>query len=101
MSRGCRKGRLLASPATAAAKARVQYTVRNVPPHVDRALRRKAEEEDRSLNDVLVESLSRTAGADEAASLHDLEALAGTWVEDRAFDQAIAAQDQIDEDLWR
>jgi hypothetical protein len=31
----------------------------------------------------------------------DLSDLAGTWVEDPAFDQAIADQDVVDEDLWK
>ena len=31
----------------------------------------------------------------------DLTDLAGTWVEDPAFDQAIADQDVVDEDLWK
>jgi hypothetical protein len=31
----------------------------------------------------------------------DLSDLAGTWVEDRAFDEAIADQDRIDPDLWK
>jgi hypothetical protein len=31
----------------------------------------------------------------------DLSALAGTWVEDPAFDEAIADQDKIDPDMWK
>jgi len=31
----------------------------------------------------------------------DLRDLAGTWVEDAAFDQALAGQDQVDPDLWK
>jgi hypothetical protein len=31
----------------------------------------------------------------------DLRDLAGTWVEDAAFDQAIAGHDQVDPDLWK
>jgi hypothetical protein len=31
----------------------------------------------------------------------DLSDLAGTWVEDPAFDQAIRDQDVIDPDLWK
>jgi hypothetical protein len=30
----------------------------------------------------------------------DLSDLVGTWKPDKAFEDAIAAQDQVDEDLW-
>ncbi|MBM4265854.1 MAG: hypothetical protein FJ144_04460 [Deltaproteobacteria bacterium] len=79
----------------------VQYTVRDVPAHVDRALRRKAGEEGKSLNEVLREALTREAGVGGAVEHHDLDALAGTWEDDPEFDRAIAEQDRIDEALWR
>jgi hypothetical protein len=36
-----------------------------------------------------------------AEKQRDLSDLAGTWVEDPAFDEAIADQDRIDPDLWK
>ena len=95
-----------ARPGTRAGTAPVatlQYTVRNVPEHVDRALRRKAREERKSLNEVLRGALIREAGGAEPAGrvYTDLDALAGTWVDDPGFDEAIRAQDQVDESLWR
>ena len=71
----------------------VQYTVRNVPAHVDTALRRKAQIERKSLNEVLREALIREAeGTDVPERLHtDLDALAGSWVEDPGFNEAIQA----------
>ena len=81
----------------------VQYTVRSIPAHIDKALRRKAQTGGKSLNQVLREALIREVeGADVPERLHtDLDALAGAWVEDSAFDDAMRAQDQIDEALWR
>jgi hypothetical protein len=32
---------------------------------------------------------------------HDLDALIGSWEEDPAFDDAIRAQDVVDEELWK
>ena len=32
---------------------------------------------------------------------YDLDDLAGTWVQDPAFDKAIEEMDQIDADLWK
>jgi hypothetical protein len=82
---------------------RIQYTIRNVPTAVDRALRRKASEQKRSLNQVLLAAISREAGAGEGAGVlhHDMDHLAGKWVEDPDFDAALAAQDEIDPELWR
>jgi hypothetical protein len=82
---------------------RIQYTVRNVPPAVDRALRRKASSLDVSLNHVLLAALEREAGAGSSSGLlhHDLDHLGGKWEEDPEFDAALAAADQIDPELWR
>ncbi|HVM60995.1 MAG TPA: hypothetical protein VMV72_09015 [Verrucomicrobiae bacterium] len=80
----------------------MQYTVRNVPHPVDTALRRKAKQESRSLNDIALEALELGAGtAEEPLRFHDLDSVAGTWREDPAFDRAIAAHDQVDADLWQ
>jgi hypothetical protein len=80
----------------------VQYTVRSVPPHIDKALRRKAQEGRKSLNEVLRDALIREAeGTDLPARYTDLDALAGSWVDVPGFDDAIQAQDRVDEALWR
>ncbi len=81
----------------------LQYTVRNIPEHVDRALRRKAGEGGKSLNEVLRDALIREAGVVEPSTPRytDLDALAGTWIDDPGFDETIRAQDQVDESLWR
>ena len=89
--------------ARAATPGTVQYTVRNVPAHVDKTLRRKARDERRSLNEVLRGALVKEAeGAEPSGRVYtDLDALAGAWVEDAGFDAADQAQDRIDESLWR
>ena len=81
----------------------VQYTVRDVPAHVDRALRRKAVEEGKSLSQLLRDALLREAGGDAGAPLllHVLDDLAGSWVVDRDFDRVFAEQDRVDEAMWR
>ena len=81
----------------------VQYTVRSVPPHVDKALRRKAREGRKSLNEILRHALIREAeGADLSGRVYtDLDALAGSWRADPGFDDALQAQDRVDEALWR
>ncbi len=85
------------SPAT------VQYTVRSIPAHVDKALRRKAQKGRKSLNEVLRDALIREAdGTDVPERVYtDLDALVGSWVDVHGFDDAVEAQDRVDEALWR
>ena len=44
---------------------------------------------------------STNAVSGNGARRRDLSDLAGTWVEDPAFDQAIRDQDVVDPDLWK
>jgi hypothetical protein len=79
----------------------MQYTLRNVPNSLDEALRRAAREQGRSLNEVAIEALARGAGVTgECGRQRDLSDIAGTWCKNRAFDEAKAAQDTIDERIW-
>lgn len=71
----------------------IQYTLRNVPPGVDRALRRRAKQLSKSLNEVALQALSRGAGVEhELKQQHDLDFLFGSWTEDPEVDQALADQ---------
>jgi hypothetical protein len=79
-----------------------QYTIRAVPPDIDRALRRLARQEAKSLNAVVVEALARGLELDAKPVEHtDLDALIGSWREDPAFDRAIADFERIDEAAWK
>jgi len=77
--------------------------VRSIPAHVDKALRRKAQEGRKSLNEVLRDALVKAAEGGGALDQKytDLDALAGSWVDIPGFDDAIQAQDRVDEALWR
>jgi hypothetical protein len=80
----------------------MQYTIRKVPETLDEALRRTARERGKSLNEVAIEALARGAGvAGHPGRQRDLGDIAGTWRKDPAFDRALAAQDTIDEEMWR
>jgi hypothetical protein len=80
----------------------IQYTIRGIPARVDELARQRAQQAGRSLNAVLLEALTRGVGAgDDEVTYHDLDSVAGTWVEDPAFDAAMAAFEAVDEDLWR
>lgn len=98
----CARANLLALCAGTAYNNCMQYTIRNVPDHLDAALRRKAREQGKSLNDVAIEALAQGAGVGEQrCRQRDLGDIARTWRKDPAFDNAMAAQETIDPDLWR
>jgi hypothetical protein len=58
----------------------MQYTVRQVPPVVDKAPRRKAHEEGKSLNQTALEVLSAGLALSEGTLIHrDLDFLRSSW----------------------
>ncbi len=80
----------------------MQYTIRNVPAMVDRALRERARQEGKSLNEVATEALVRGLDLGSQPVRHrDLGAIAGSWVRDREVERALDDQRKIDPDLWR
>jgi hypothetical protein len=80
----------------------MQYTLRKIPKLLDAEVRRRAHEERKSVNRVLLEALARGVGLKgESQRQRDLGDIAGTWKKDAALDQAIAEQDKVDEALWK
>ena len=80
----------------------MQYTIRGIPAAVDEALRERARASGKSLNEAALDALAESAGAAGAArKRRRLADIAGTWKADKAVDAALAAQDRVDNDLWR
>ncbi len=80
----------------------MQYTIRGIPEIVDRALRRRARASGKSLNEAAIEALAEGTGVIGITRKHrDLGDVAGTWRSDKAIESALAAQDVVDEELWR
>ena len=80
----------------------MQYTLRNVPPNLDRALREQARSENKSLNEVLLEALQRAFGLHgEPPPRRDLSDIVGTWSEDPELDRVLREQRQVDPEAWR
>jgi len=76
-----------------------QYTIRGVPPEVDRVLRQKAARRKQSLNRVILDELiAASIGQRRKADFSDL---VGKWTPDPAFDEIMAAQRQIDWEKWK
>ena len=79
----------------------IQYSVRSVPPSIDRALRRKAAARGVSLNTLLLTALESEAGVGSPPKLnHDLDAFFGTWVADPRVDRALADLRKVDPKDW-
>lgn len=65
-------------------------------------LRRQASQEQRRLNPIALRTRRRELSlAKGERRHHDLDDLAGTWVDDPEFDRAVEAIDQVDTGLWR
>jgi hypothetical protein len=80
----------------------MQYTIRGIPEAIDTALRQRARASGKSLNEAAVEALTEGSGmAGKPRRRRDLRDIAGTWKPDKAVERALAAQDQVDADLWR
>jgi hypothetical protein len=79
----------------------MQYTLRNVPPPLDDALRKRAREQQKSLNEVALDVLLDGVGlSGRPVKRRDLGDIVGTWIDDPDVDQALADQRRIDPDLW-
>ena len=76
----------------------IQYTIRGIPPDVDRLLRQKAAAARQSVNQVVIGELARaTAGT---VKKSDFTQFVGSWEADPAFDEALASQRTIDPAKW-
>ena len=76
-------------------------TIRKLPRRLDTALREKAERDGMSMNSVAIEALEKGLGlTNEPVRHHDLDFLAGTWIEDARFNEALDAQRKIEPDMW-
>jgi hypothetical protein len=79
----------------------MQYTIRDVPPHLDVELRERARREKKSLNQVAIEAMAQGLGiAGTRSPRRSLDDVAGTWKKDAAVEKALADQDRVDPKMW-
>jgi plasmid stability protein len=82
--------------------AGMQYTLRNIPKNLDRALRDKARAERKSLNAVALDALKRGLGLNgEAVRYDDLDWFFGGNTIDANSLKAMAEHDVVHPDDWR
>ena len=77
-----------------------QYTVRNVPPRINSALKQRAARRHQSLNAYLLDVLSSAAGESAESVFHDLDFAIGSWIRDPKVDRALAEQRRVDPADW-
>ncbi len=69
---------------------------------LDKAIRSRARAEGKSLNEVAVEALADGLGfGKESVVIRDLSDIVGTWKREASVEAALAAQDEVDEALWK
>lgn len=78
----------------------MQYTIRQIPPELDRALKAKAKKLGKSVNQVVLESLAHSVG--EPIRHRSLRNMPGAWSKREAvrFDVFLERHRGIDEELW-
>ncbi len=80
----------------------MQYTLRDIPGELDKALREGSRRVHKSLNQFVIETLMKGARVDGTKVRYsDLDNFFGKFVEDPQFDEALKSQRQIDEDMWK
>ena len=78
-----------------------QYTIRNVAPSVDRALRKKAAEKQESLNSLLLKALTKEVGLGAEPTLyHEHDDLIGSWVSDPETERVLKDQRKVNSKNW-
>lgn len=81
-------------------------TLRNIPPELQDAIRKRAGSYGLSLNKTVIRMLEEAAGQRKASSgptlYHDLDHLAGTWSDEEAaaFATSLGEQRRVDPEIW-
>lgn len=80
---------------------KIQYTIRSIPSEVNEAVRAYSVREGCSLNQAVLDVLRKGSGAsDQPVTHHDLDFMAGTWVQDETCEETLKKFDRIDEEMW-
>jgi Antitoxin FitA-like, ribbon-helix-helix len=79
----------------------MQYTIRNIPPELDKAIKTRAKRLGKSVNQVALEALANVV--DHAVRRRSLRDMPGAWSKGEAerFDRFLEEHRSIDEELWK
>ena len=83
-------------------------TLRNLPPEIEKAVRKEADRQRTSINKAVISLLEQKAEGHKkrkprTKEYDDLDSLAGSWTKKEAaeFNKALASQRTIDPELWK
>lgn len=80
----------------------IQYTIRNIPPAVDKVIRKRAQENNQSFNQTVVDLLAlQTLGTTNPSEETSFDWLFNRQTLDTSFDEAIDELSQVDQVLWQ
>lgn len=80
----------------------IQYTIRNIPPSVDKVIRKRSQQTGQSFNQTVVDLLSlQTFGTTDPKPDTSFNWLYGQNTLDESFDEAIKDLSQIDKKIWQ
>ena len=78
----------------------VQYTIRSIPPQLDKKLRQQSEITGKSLNELSIESMMVGLGiAKDQKKFSDLDWFVGSLPKDNKFDDSLKWLDSLPKDL--
>ncbi len=79
----------------------MQYTLRNVPPDLDRALKARAKQLGKSVNQLALETLAESLG--QRVRRRSFREMPGAWSKQEAarFDKFLEEHRAIDDELWK
>ena len=79
----------------------MQYTIRNIPPELDRAIKARAKQLGKSVNQVALELLAQASG--QPTRHRSLRRMPGAWSAKEAaeFDRFLEEHRGIDEEQWK
>lgn len=82
--------------------AKIQYTIRNIPPAVDKVIRKRSLQSGKSFNQTVVDLLAlQTFGTENPKIDNNFDWLYNKKTLDEPFDDAVAELSQVDEKLWQ
>jgi len=84
--------------------SKIQYTIRKIPASVDKALRKRAKQQNKSFNTTVVEALNQQVfGTNEVPVHPDFSWFVGAGKDllGPEFDSAIDEQSKIDPKIWK
>jgi hypothetical protein len=81
---------------------KIQYTIRNIPPVVDKVIRKRSKQSGKSFNQTVIDLLAlQTLGTTKPLADDNFDWLYGADTLDESFDEVIKDLTQVDKKLWR